>query len=616
MNASEILAAIDAGEDKDWEFKSAKGGLPGSLWESYSALANTDGGVIVLGVKELDDGSFDIHGLDDPTRIEKNFWNTINDRGKASANLLTNSDVRIVPVNGQPLLVVQVPRASRRQRPIFVGQNPLVGTYRRFNDGDYLCSREEVGRMLADQAEESHDARIVEHFTLADLDPVSIQQYRNVFRSLDLSHPWLAEDDLGLLTKLGGWRKDRVSGQEGLTVAGLLMFGKDETIRDPAADLKYHVDYREKLSDDPNRRWTDRLTIDGKWVANLFQFYRRVSVRLPQDVVKTPFQVVGGVRVDDTPGHQALREALVNALIHADYRGIGGVVVEKRRDAIELSNPGSLLVSFDQLVQGGVSECRNPSLQTMFLLIGGGEKAGSGIDKIRSGWASQNLQAPRIEETTRPDRVRFVLPTVSLLPDEVLARLRRRFGEAWDRLSSVEVQALVLAETESEVANARLRLVTDHHAADLTQVLQGLVAKGLLVQFGQKRGTTYRLPPANGGSSSPHNGGSSPHNGGNSQHDEVVRPTDTPGDEQTNLQDIALPAQKKARLAPAEMETIIERLCTGRYLTYQQIGKLVNRSPQGIRDRFLARMVKDGRLLARFQEPTHPDQAYTTKEPT
>ena len=241
MNASEILTAVNAGEDKDWEFKSAKGGLAGSLWETYSAMANTDGGVIVLGVKE-DDGDFEVHGLDDPARTEKDFWSTINNRGKVSANLLTNSDVRIVPVGGKPVLVVQVPRASRRQRPIFVGQNPLEGTYRRYSDGDYLCSREEVGRMLADQADQPADCEILSGFKIEDLDKRSLEQYRNRFASRSPAHPWLKLDDLGLLDKLGGWRTDRNSGQEGLTVGGLLMFGKDEAIRDPAAVPQYHVD--------------------------------------------------------------------------------------------------------------------------------------------------------------------------------------------------------------------------------------------------------------------------------------------------------------------------------------------------------------------------------------
>ena len=85
MNANDILTAVNAGEDKDWEFKSAKGGLPGSMWETYSAMANTDGGVIVLGIKE-NDGDFEVQGLDDPGKSEKDFWTTINNRGKISAN--------------------------------------------------------------------------------------------------------------------------------------------------------------------------------------------------------------------------------------------------------------------------------------------------------------------------------------------------------------------------------------------------------------------------------------------------------------------------------------------------------------------------------------------------
>ena len=77
--AGEILKALSIGEEVDWEFKSARGGLPGSLWETYSAMANTDGGVIVLGVEQRGE-QFSLSGLPDPARMRKNFWDTINNR--------------------------------------------------------------------------------------------------------------------------------------------------------------------------------------------------------------------------------------------------------------------------------------------------------------------------------------------------------------------------------------------------------------------------------------------------------------------------------------------------------------------------------------------------------
>lgn len=259
--------------------------------------------------------------------------------------------------------------------------------------------------MLADQSEEPADSLVFENFTIADLDSISIQQYRQRFSARSPDHPWLTNDIQGFLEKLGAWRKDRQSEIEGLTLAGLLMFGKDEAIRDPSVLSNFHLDYREYLSNDPKIRWTDRITLDGTWTGNLFQFYQRTIQRLTADL-KIPFQLQPDLfRKDDTIVHEAIREALVNALIHADYRGIGGIVVEKHRSRIELSNPGSLLLPIEQIYLGGVSECRNKSLQNMFLMIGGGEKAGSGIDKILQGWKSQSWRSPSIEERTRPDRV-------------------------------------------------------------------------------------------------------------------------------------------------------------------------------------------------------------------
>lgn len=133
-------------ENNRIEAKKAVGGLPQSIWETYSAFANTLGGLILLGVEELEDKSLHAIRLPDPEELVRAFWTAVNDPKIASVNVLSKKDVMIEPVGDERIVVIRVPRAKRAERPVFVGGN-FDNCYRRSGEGDYRCSAEEIDAM-------------------------------------------------------------------------------------------------------------------------------------------------------------------------------------------------------------------------------------------------------------------------------------------------------------------------------------------------------------------------------------------------------------------------------------------------------------------------------------
>ena len=123
-----------------------------------------------------------------------------------------------------------------------------------------------------------------------------------------------------------------------------------------------------------------------------------------------PFMIKDGIRQEETPAHDAVREALINCIVHNDISALGNIVVEQTDDKLVFRNPGMMLVSKQQYFKGGRSICRNPILQNIFMRLGGAERAGSGVDKIVRGWEYLGLPLPAVEEETRPDYVVLTLP--------------------------------------------------------------------------------------------------------------------------------------------------------------------------------------------------------------
>ena len=170
---------------------------------------------------------------------------------------------------------------------------------------------------------------------------------------------------------------------------------------------EYFLDYREIL--DPTIRWTDRLqSSSGEWSGNICDFYFRVYNKLVKDI-KVPFKTIDGNRIDDTPVHEALREALANCLINADFYGVRGIVVRKEADRIVFENPGYSRTGKQQMKKGGISDPRNKVLMKMFNLINIGERAGSGVPNIFNTWEDQGWVEPVIEEQFDPDRTLLIL---------------------------------------------------------------------------------------------------------------------------------------------------------------------------------------------------------------
>ncbi len=590
-------------ENFEIEYKSGLKGFPKELWKTYSAFANTNTGFIIIGVKEHRNG-FIIEGLSDEQieNYKREFWNNCNNPNTVSRNLLTNNDVKVVTFNHKDLLVIRVPFASRTERPVFLTRNPFGNTYKRNHEGDYRCTDDEVKRMLADSASElKRDGLILEEFDLADLDPVSIRQFRQLFASSNSTHPWLALEDLDLLIKLGAYKIDRKTKQKGVTLAGLLMFGKDDSLREQDVIPNYFPDFRARLSIDKNIRWSDRVYPDGTWECNLLQFFLRVWPKLIATLPK-PFKLDEDTRIDEAPTHIALREAFVNSLVHTDYSLNGNIVVELESDKFVFSNPGTLLVSLYQYYSGGISECRNPALQLMFMLIGRAEKAGSGVDKIMTGWKSSLWRSPFIELESQPDRVKLTMPMFSVIPESVLKELNERFDNI-EYLTADELTILSFTTIEGSISNQRLQYVLNIHSTDISVMLKKLCDNNFLESDNKGRWTTYKLKNRVDSSASKVDSFAP-------KVDSSVPKVDSSATK-VDSSDKKIPLQLKRD----ELESLIMEACRDRYMKLEDVAIQINRSVDYLKNKIFPKMIREGKLEKKYPYThTHPEQAYITKK--
>lgn len=443
-------------ENNRIEAKLAMGGLPESVWETYSSFANTMGGVILLGVEEKEDRSLHPVILPDPEGMKEAILKILNDRERVSCNLLGEDSIRIIDTGSAVFIAIEVPRAPRALRPVYLDADPSK-CYRRSGDGDFRCSEEERLAMIRDALDETQDTELLPERNMRDLESHTLSLFlKDMVSALPEGDEDTDTERFLLSCRIAA---EDETGELHPTAAGLLMFGK-----------------REKIEEEFPSFCPEYLEISGNgdfYIGNgenIYSFWRKVRDRI------LTWEEIGPA------GQEALTEALVNCLVNADYHSEESLLIIREYDKMTFTNPGGFRIGVDSALLGGISDPRNAVMLELFSMTERARKTGSGIPSIFRLWKASGWKAPLIAESAEPGRMRVCLTMErgeETDPELKDASDREKLTEFLTDNISAGLDDIMIFLSSSR---ARTRLL-----------LQKMTADGILTVSGTNRNKKYRL---------------------------------------------------------------------------------------------------------------------------
>lgn len=476
------------------EVKAAQGGLPESARESICAFANTpSGGYLLLGLS--DPPELSPVGVADPNLLQAELASMCRD--VLDPPLLP--EIVVGRVDGAAVVAAYVPELPREQKPCYIRSRGITrGSYLRVGGTDRRLTSEEVQQLIADRGQPGFDGELVPGATAEDLDPRAVSEYLHRLRA---ANPRLLRDepDDVVLRMTRVSVPDEERGIDRPTLAGLLALGRYPQQFFPQLNITFvHYPTTTGESMQDGVRFLDNVSINGPipyLVAEIQTTIQRNMTR------RSLVSGVGRTDIWEYPV-EAVREAVVNALVHRDLSpGSRGaqVQVEMYPDRLRIHNPGGLFgaVDINRLADEGRSSARNAILMKILedVVVPGEartvcENRGSGIRAILTALRRAGMSPPSFRD--RVTSFEVIMPNHALLDDETVTWLNHVAGE----LRDTQCLGLALLRRGEILDNARYRAVTgifDSRAA--TADLQDLVARELVTQVGSRGGARYLLAP-------------------------------------------------------------------------------------------------------------------------
>jgi ATP-dependent DNA helicase RecG len=479
----------------DVEVKNSRGGLPKSLRETLSAFSNTRGGVVVLGLDEA--RGFAPAGLPNPAKIAADLGSMCSSEMEPPLRPL----IGIHQFEGDQVVVAEIPELDPAQRPCFyTGAGMTKGSFVRVSDGDRRLSAYEVQIMLSSRGQPRDDEQAVSGTTIDDLVSASVD---TLVARLRTSRPYAFKD----LDRLAVLRRAKVlvpgqdgeDGEDAVSLAGLLALGSYPQENFPQLMVTFvHYPTVTGAQSASGERFLDNVTLEGPipvMVRDTLAAIRRNMSR------RAVIADAGRQDIWEYP-ETALREAVVNALVHRDLSGSARgtqIQVEMYPDRLVIKNPGGLFgpVTIDSLGEEGISSARNATLIKLLedVPLPGEtrtvcENRGSGIRSMVDSLLTAGMSPPRFEDRISSFIVTF--PNHTLLSEETV-RWITALGE--HGLTDAQCVALAILREEEVLDNRAYRTSTGVDSRVATAELQDLVSRELVNQTGTRRWAQYRLSP-------------------------------------------------------------------------------------------------------------------------
>ena len=361
MNENTIRALILEGENSWIEFKRCGNGIESDVYETVCSFSNHFGGTILCGV--LDDGT--IQGISEKAiaSLKKNFISVISNPSMFSPTLMI--EPKSVKIDGKTILCIQVPSSSE------------VHTYKKviydrvFDSDVKVTATAQIAEMYIRKQNVFTEKKVFKYATINELEPGIIEKCRNLAILKNNEHPWKNLNDEQLLKSAHLYGKDWQTGDEGMTLAGLLLLGKEDVIMSVCPTYKTDALLRRVNLD----RYDDRITIYKNLVESYDLLMQFAQKHLPDKFFMEGIQTV-------SLRDKIVREMVSNILMHREFSSayVSKFIIEKEQ--IYTENPCRAQNHIEITPEHFTPISKNPIIARFFSNIGYADELGSGTRNL------------------------------------------------------------------------------------------------------------------------------------------------------------------------------------------------------------------------------------------